>query len=369
MLKMGMIGGGPDSMIGDVHRITAEATGKAQLVCAVLGTDFEKSKLKGKSIGIDEHRIYQNFEEMLAEESNLPKGQGMDFLIIATPNHLHVPFAIKALEQGFHVMCDKPLGINLEESRRLERIIEHTKLKFGMTYTYRGYAAIQEIQKQIKKGTIGRLRKVMIDYSQGWLSDLIEKDGQKQALWRTDPKFSGAGGTIADIGTHAFNLAEYVSGAKIEEICALVSTLVVGRKIDDDTNVLLKFANGITGTLSVSQVCAGEDNSLSIKVYGDKGGLLWNHSQPKKIIVKLKDGEDMINADWPDIDLNGVAQSLVGKHPDAFLKGFITIYSNFIDSINTGRSINAPNIEDGMRGMMFIEKAIESNKKRKWVAL
>ncbi len=369
MLKMGIVGGGPGSLIGDVHRITAEATCKAQLVCAVLSTDFEKSKIKGKSIGLEERRIYKGIDEMLVEESKLAKGERMDFLIIATPNHLHVPVAIKALEHGFHVMCDKPLGINLEEARELENIIDRTKLKFGMTYTYRGYAAIEEIRKQVEKGAIGRVRKVMVDYSQGWLSGLIEQEGQKQALWRTNPKLSGAGGTIADIGTHAFNLAEYVSGSKIEEISALVSTLVVGRKIDDDTNVLLKFTNGATGTLSASQVCTGEDNSLIIKVYGDKGGILWNNDQPKKIVIKSEHGEDMIEADGLDIDLNEVAEPLVGKHPESFLKAFITLYSNFIDDINTGNPIQGPNIEDGMRGMLFIEKAIESNKKRKRVVL
>lgn len=369
MLKMGMVGGGPGSMIGDVHRISAEATGKAQLVCAVLSSDFEKSKTKGKSIGLEDRRIYRDIDEMISEESKLAKGDRMDFLIIATPNHLHVPYAIKALESGFHVMCDKPLGINLEESRNLESIINRTKLKFGMTYTYRGYAAIKEIQKQVEKGTIGRLRKVMVDYSQGWLSELIEKDGQKQALWRTDPKFSGAGGTIADIGTHAFNLAEYVSGSKIENISALISTLVTGRRIDDDMNVLLKFGNGATGTLSASQVCAGEDNSLTIKLYGDKGGILWNHDQPNKIVIKLKNREDTIEENGPDINLNEVAGPLVGKHPEAFLKGFITLYSNFIDNVNTEKPIEGPNIEDGVRGMVFIERAIESSKKKEWVNL
>jgi len=364
-----MVGGGSGSMIGDVHRITAEATGKAQLVCAVLSSDFEKSKIKGRSIGLEERRIYRGIDEMIEEESKLAKGERMDFLIIATPNYLHVPVAIKALKHGFHVMCDKPLGINLEEAKRLENIIDCTKLKFGMTYTYRGYAAIKEIRKQVEKGTIGSLRKVMVDYSQGWLSGLIEQEGQKQAWWRTNPKFSGVGGTIADIGTHAFNLAEYVSGSKIEEICALVSTLVAGRKIDDDTNVLLKFANGATGTLSASQVCTGEDNSLSIKIYGDKGGILWNNDQPKKIVIKSKGCENMIEADGLDIDLNEVAAPLVGKHPEVFLKAFMALYSKFIDSINTGKPIGGPNIEDGTRGMLFIEKAIESNKKRKWVVL
>lgn len=293
----------------------------------------------------------------------------MDFLIIATPNHLHVPTAIKALENGFHVMCDKPLGIDLEEARNLKSVIERTKLKFGMTYTYRGYTAIEEISKLIKKETIGSLRKVMIEYSQGWLSQLIEQEGQKQALWRTDKKFSGAGGTIADIGTHAFNLVEYVSGSKIEEICALVSTLVPGRKIDDDTNVLLKFVNGVTGILSASQVCTGEDNSLSLKIYRDKGGILWNHDQPKKIIVKLNDSVKTIEVNELDIDLNEVAEPLVGVHKKSFLKGFINLYDNFIDCINSGSSLNVPDIEDGMRGMLFIEKAIESNKKKEWVVL
>jgi len=369
MLKMGIVGGGPGSMIGDVHRICAEATGKAQLICGAFSSDFDKSKTKGKEIGLEENRIYSDIDEMLAHETKLPIGERMDFLIIATPNHLHVSAAIKALASGFHVMCDKPLALNLEEARDLEKVIQQTKLKFGMTYTYRGYAVIEEIRGLVTKGTVGKIRKVMVDYSQGWLSQLIEQEGQKQALWRTNTKFSGAGGTIADIGSHAFNLAEYVSGLKVEEICSLITTLVPGRKIDDDTNVLLKFANGATGILSASQVCTGEDNSLSLKMYGNKGGILWHHDQPKKIIVKLKDSEQIIEVDELDIDLHEVAGSLVAKHSESFLKGFINLYSHFIDSINTGDTIDIPDIEDGVRGMLFIEKALESNAKRGWVVL
>ena len=367
---MGMVGGGPGSMIGDVHRITAEATGKAQLVCGVFSSDFNKSKVKGKEIGLSENRVYIDIDEMLVKESKLPKEDRMDFLIIATPNYLHVSAAIKALESGFHVMCDKPLALNLEEARKLEEVTKRTNLKFGMTYTYRGYSVIQEIRNQVDKGVIGRLRKVMIDYSQGWLSELIEEEGQKQALWRTDPKLSGAGGTIADIGTHAFNLAEYVAGSKIHELCALVSTLVPKRKIDDDANVLLKFADGATGTLSASQVCTGEDNFLSVKIYGDKGGLLWSHEQPNNITLKLNNEQQLIKVNENDIDLNKVAKPLVNIHAESFLKGFINLYSSFIDFIETGKSsINVPNIEDGVRGMLFIDKAIESNEKKKWVVL
>lgn len=370
MLKMGIAGGGPGSMIGDVHRITAEATGKAKLVCGALSSDFNKSLTKGKEIGLEENRIYSTVDEMIDEESKLPAGERMDFLIIATPNHLHVPAAIKALENGFHVMCDKPLGMSLEEAKNVEKIVERTKLKFGMSYTYRGFTAIEEIKKLISNGTIGGIRKVMIQYSQGWLSELFEQaEEKKSGLWRTDPKFSGEGGTIADIGTHAFNTVEYVTGLNIEELCAQVSILVPGRNIDDDTNILMKFSNGASGTLSVSQACTGEENALNMKIYGEKGAILWDLDQSKKIILKLAESKKIIDVNELDVDLNVVTKELVDLHSESILKGFINIYSDFIDSINTGENTSVPNIEDGVRGMLFIEKALESNKKKKWVAL
>lgn len=221
----------------------------------------------------------------------------------------------------------------------------------------------------VQEGSVGNLRKVMIDYSQGWLSQLVENEGNKQASWRTDPKFSGIGGTIADIGTHAFNMAEYVANDRVSEIVAQVSTLVEGRKIDDDTNVLLNFKNGATGTLSVSQVCTGEDNALSLQVYGEKGALLWNHSQPKTIIKKAESEEKIIEVRESDIDISEASSRLPAGHPESFLKGFINIYDNFIESINTGKNMQYPDIVDGVRGMLFIEKAIESSKKRVWIDL
>lgn len=369
MLKMGMVGGGPGSMIGDIHRLSAEALNKARLVCGAFSSSLEKSHAKGVELGLKPSRVYSSIDELIAGELRLPEQERMDFLAITTPNHLHVDAAIKALEAGFHVMCDKPLGINYEEALRLKQVLNNQSLKFGMTYTYRGYAAIQQIAQFVKDGKIGNLRKVMVDYTQGWLTNLVEKEGNKQASWRTDPKYSGAGGTIADIGTHAFNMAEYVADQKITDLTALVSTLVAGRIIDDDANVLIQFEKGATGAITVSQACAGEDNALELQVYGDKGGLIWKHDEPDRVIFKFDGGQEVIDVAEMEVDLKHLKANLPPGHPDSFLKGFINIYDQFIDSIGTGMKMHYPGIEDGVRGMLFIEKALKSDKDKKWVKL
>lgn len=369
MLKMGMVGGGPGSMIGDVHRKTAEILGKAKLVCGAFSTDEAKNHNKGKELGLDEDRVYNNIDEMIAAESVLALGEKMDFLAIATPNHLHVEAARKALEAGVHVICDKPLGISLEEALELEKVVIKSNLKFGMTYSYRGYAALRQMALLIKEGGIGAIRKVMIDYTQGWLTKLIEKDGQKQAAWRTDPGYSGAGGTIADIGTHAFNLAEFIAGARVKELAAQVTALVAGRKIDDDANVLLRFEDNAVGTVTVSQACAGEENNLTVKAYGDKGGLIWEHARPSRLMLRLPGEERIIDVEEMDIEVSHIVEKLPPGHPASFVKGFINIYDDFIDSIATGKSGWYPGIVDGVRGMLFIEKAIGSNEQKAWVRL
>jgi len=369
MLKMGMVGGGPGSMIGDIHRLSAEALHKARLVCGAFSSSQEKSLAKGQELGLESSRVYSNIDELIAGELRLPDSERMDFLAITTPNYVHVDAAIKALEAGFHVMCDKPLGVNYKEALRLKEVLNHHALKFGMTYTYRGYAAIQQIAQFVKEGKIGNLRKVMVDYTQGWLTNLVENEGNKQASWRTDPKYSGAGGTIADIGTHAFNMAEYVAHQKITDLVAQVSTLVTGRQIDDDANVLIKFEKGATGAITVSQACAGEDNTLELQVYGDKGGLVWKHEEPDRVIFKFEGGQEVIDITEMEVDIKYVKANLPPGHPDSFLKGFINIYDQFIDSISTGMKMHYPGIEDGVRGMLFIEKALKSDNDQRWVEL
>ncbi|WP_185153476.1 Gfo/Idh/MocA family protein [Fulvivirga lutimaris] len=369
MLKMGMVGGGPGAMIGDIHRLTAQATGKAKLVCGAFSSDHQKSQQKGKELGLDASRAYGSVEEMIEGELSLPEKERMDFLAITTPNHLHVAAAKLALQSGFHVMCDKPLSINYQEAIDLKQIVDSSNYQFGMTYTYRGYAGVLKIKELIESGKIGDIRKIKVDYTQGWLNELIENDGQKQAKWRTDPKFSGLGGTIADIGTHAFNMAEYLVGAKVAELVADVSILVEGRRIDDDANVLLRYENGVKATLSVGQACAGEQNSFNVKVYGSKGGLHWTNESPKVIAFKSQDSLEEIKIDEFDVDLTEAARLLPDGHDISFLKGFVTLYDRFLDSIQSNSKANMPDIEDGVRGMLFIEKAIESSKNNTYVKL
>lgn len=377
ILNMGMIGGGPGSMIGDIHRITATASGKAQLVCGCFSSDPKKSKEKGRELGLSEDRIYASYQEMFEAESKLPASERMDFVSITTPNHLHVSQSKLALEAGFHVMCDKPLSFDLDEALDLQSMAEKSEGIFAMTYTYRGYPLLKKAAGLIANDHLGNIRKVKVDYSQGWLSQLIESDGHKQAEWRTNPKKSGKGGTIADIGTHAFNLLESVCAIKVKNIFADISILVEGRKIDDDTNMLLEMENGAKGTLSVSQICTGEDNDLTLHIYGDKAGLVWSHNQPNELHIKYPDfTEDIIKT--VEKDEKSVSEVNIPGHSPYFTEGFQNIYEAFFRAIESNGLITKdiyldaftlPTIEDGVRGMLFIEKAIESNNKREWVQL
>jgi predicted dehydrogenase len=372
-LKMGIIGGGPGSMIGDIHRITATASGKAQLVCGAFSANPEKSKQKGNELGLPTDRIYNSYQEMIAKEAELPPSERMDFVSITTPNHLHAEQAQLALEAGFHVMCDKPLSFDLKEALSLQKVADLSSGIFAMSYTYRGYPLLKKAAELVAKKHLGEIRKVRVDYSQGWLSQLIEAEGHKQASWRTNPKTSGKGGTIADIGTHAFNLLESVCGLKVRNIFADISILVEGRKIDDDTNVLLEMENGAKGTLSVSQICTGEDNDLTLHIYGDKAGLIWNHKQPNELHVKYLDFTEDIIKTAEKNDQSESEVNIPGQSP-YFTEGFQNIYEAFFRAIENKKVINQdaftlPTMEDGVRGMLFIEKAIESNKKREWVQL
>ena len=372
MFKMGIIGGGPGSMIGDIHRITATASGRAELVCGAFSSDPKKSKEKGEELGLASNRIYNSYEEMLQKEAELASNDRMDFVAITTPNHLHVEQAKAAIAAGFHVMCDKPLAYDLAEALSLAAVVRQSNLKFGITYTYRGYPLLEKAADLIKSGHIGEIRKVKVDYSQGWLSQLIEADGHKQASWRTDPKFSGKGGTIADIGTHAFNLLESVSGLKVKSLFADVSILVEGRKIDDDTNMLLEMNNGAKGVLTASQISMGEDQDLSLKIYGSKAGLIWNHTQPNVLTIKYPDfkAESIMGLEKKN---EGATAVNIPGHSPYFTEAFQRIYEAFMGSIEhpdtTTENFSLPNIEDGVRGMLFIEKALQSSKEKKWIDL
>ena len=371
ILKIGMIGGGPGSMIGDIHRITATASGKAELVCGAFSSSKEKSLEKGKELGLNEDRIYGSYAEMIEKEAQLSENNRMNFVAIVTPNYLHFEPAKLALEAGFHVICDKPLAFDYTEALEFQKVVQKAKGHFAMTYTYRGYPLLEKAKEIIDSGHLGDIRKVKVDYSQGWLSQLIEAEGHKQASWRTNPEKSGKGGTIADIGTHAFNLLESVSGLKVKSLMADVSILVEGRKIDDDTNVLLEMEGGAKGYLSASQICTGEDQDLSLHIYGSKAGLVWNHNQPNILTIKYPDFREESIKEL-DHEIGESSEVNIPGHSPYFTEAFQRIYEGFFDTIlneNVKKDFVKAGIEDGVRGMLFIDKAIQSSDERKWVVM
>lgn len=366
-----MVGGGRGAFIGAVHRIAAAIDGQIELVCGAFSSSPEKSIASGKDLYLPDNRCYGTFEEMIMKEKELPEGERMDFVSIVTPNHMHVPPAIMALENGFHVICDKPVAISLEEAKQLREVVNRTGLTFALTHNYTGYPMVKQARHMIKKGELGQLRKVVVEYPQGWLSTFLEGSGQKQAAWRTDPKRSGAAGSMGDIGTHAENLAEYITGLHITEMCADLSTFVEGRLLDDDGNVLLHFDNGAKGVLHVSQISNGEENSLSIRIYGENGGLEWHQMHPNSLIHKTQEGGTRILRTGVG-DLCEAAQAhtrVPAGHPEGYLEAFASIYRNFANTIRKQMNgeqpseidLDFPTIEDGVRGMAFIESVVASN--------
>jgi predicted dehydrogenase len=375
-IRMGMIGGGQGAFIGAVHRIAAALDGQIELVCGAFSSSPEKSKASGKDLFLPENRCYGSFEEMIQKEATLPADVRMDFVSIVTPNHVHFPPAKMALENGFHVVCDKPLAFDLQEAKELAELVEKTGLVFALTHNYTGYPMVKQARDMVKSGAIGKVRKVVVAYPQGWLSTKIEASGQKQADWRTDPKRSGAAGCIGDIGTHAENLAEFITGLHITELCADLTTFVDGRLLDDDGNILLKFDNGAKGILYASQIAAGEENALHIFVYGEKGGLEWHQMEPNTLKVKWLDKPmETYRAGWgyntPSAQFHA---RIPNGHPEGYLEAFANIYRNF--AITVRAKLNGekapeyaefPTVYDGVRGMAFIENVVASAKsQQKW---
>jgi len=377
-IKMGMVGGGIGAFIGGVHRMAANLDGEIELVCGAFSSDPAKSKASGEALYLNPDRVYGNYEEMILKEKALPENQRMDFISIVTPNHVHFGPAKMALENGFHVMCDKPLCFDLEEAHELKKIVEQSGLLFGLTHTYTGYPMVKQARMMIKNGELGKIRKVVVEYPQGWLSQKIEDSEQKQASWRTDPKRSGIAGAMGDIGTHAENLAEYITGLHITEMCADLSTFVPGRLLDDDGNVLLRFNNGAKGVLHASQISAGEENNIKIYVYGEKGGLEWRQMEPNTLWVKWLDKPtQMYRTGVGDLYPETQAHTRVpAGHPEGYLEAFANLYRNFAQCIKArldGKDpdpvyTDFPGIEDGVRGMEFIYKVVESSKsEQKWI--
>lgn len=377
-LRMGMIGGGPGSFIGAVHRMAANLDGEIELVCGAFSSSADKSKLTGDSLGLPANRVYGSFEEMINTEKTLPETERMQFVSIVTPNHMHYAPAALALQNGFHVVMDKPLVLNMEEAGQLQQLVQETGLLFCLTHTYTGYPMIKEARQQVLQGKLGTIRKVHVYYPQGWLSDYLEGGDNKQASWRTDPGKSGKAGAMGDIGSHAFNLAEYVSGLQVSKLCADINIVVPNRQLDDDGAVLLKFNNGASGLLLATQVAAGEENNVTIQVYGDKGGLEWKQEDANTLLLK-----------WPDQPAQvlrtggGYVSSFAqhntrvpAGHPEGYLEAFANLYRNFALSLQARLAgitpqpewLDYPGIIDGIRGMQFIDTVIESGQSTvKWL--
>jgi predicted dehydrogenase len=373
-LRMGMVGGGPGSFIGPVHRIAAELDGKIEMVAGAFAQSAERSRQAGASFGIDLTRAYADYREMLEAERKRP--DGIDFVVIATPNHLHLPEAQAALDAGIPVMSDKPATATYEEVLQLEAAVKKSGLPYGLTHTYAGYGMVREARAMCAAGKLGSIRKVAVEYLQGWMSKAVETTGHKQAAWRADPVRNGPGGAIGDIGTHAFHLLEYVSGLKVTAINATLRSVVPGRKLDDDCNAFVRLSNGAAGTLACSQVAAGELNELRIRIYGETGSVDWRQQDPNRLVVKRMDGpEEIYNAAAPYLSGDALAVGRVPSgHPEGYLEAFAVLYREFATALVAWKQGNKnplpatlPGIEAGVRGMRFIERVIESNRKEGWV--
>ncbi|GAB3808783.1 Gfo/Idh/MocA family oxidoreductase [Spirosoma humi] len=366
---MGMVGGGLDAFIGAVHRRAAAFDGEIELICGCFSASPDKSKATGHALYLPEDRIYASFQEMIEREKALPEGERMDFLTIVTPNHMHFPPAKMALENGFHVMCDKPMTLNLAEAKELAAIVEKSGLVFGLTHNYTGYPMVKEARDMVRSGKLGKIRKVVVEYPQGWLSKDEEHNDYKQAIWRTDPARSGAAGCMGDIGTHAENLAEYVTGLQIAELCADLTSFVPGRQLDDDGNVLLRFDSGAKGVLHASQIANGEENSLKIYVWGELGGIEWHQMEPNTLKYKTQEGQRIIRPNVGSLSASASAHwRLPAGHPEGFFEAFANLYRNFAYAVKAhmeGREADPiydfPKAADGVRGLAFIDTVIASS--------
>jgi predicted dehydrogenase len=374
---MGMIGGGKDAFIGAIHRLALNMDGLIELVCGALSHDKAIAKDSGEMLFLPEDRIYMTYDELFEKESKMPADKRIDFVTIVTPNFVHFDPAIKALEHGFNVVVEKPMTFTLDEAKQLQKKVNETGLSLCLTHTYSGYPMVKQAKAMFAKNMFGKIRKIWVEYPQGWLSKLTEREGNAQAAWRTDPKKSGKSGSMGDIGTHAAHLAEYISGLKITKLCADLNIMVEGRALDDDGNVLLRFDNGATGVLMASQVAAGEENALKIRIYGEKGGIEWAQHEPNTLLVKWLDKPtEIYRAGQPYLsDIAKHNCRTPGGHPEGYLEAFANIYRNFAQSLMakmnseqpTEAMLDYPTVDEGVRGMAFIDNVVASNQSdKKW---
>jgi len=376
-LRFGMIGGGRGAFIGAVHRLAAIMDGQAELVAGAFSSDAARSKASGADLWLDPARVYGSYREMARAEAARPAGERLDFVVIVTPNHQHFPPAKLFLEAGFNVVCDKPATFNLKEALALRKIVARTKKVFVLTHNYTGNAMVKQARELVRQGALGPIRKIVVEYPQGWLSTRLEATGQKQAEWRTDPKRSGAAGCLGDIGTHAENLARYVAGLEIDSLCADLTTFVGGRKLDDDGNILVRYRGGAKGVLHASQISVGEENNLNLRVYGTKAGLEWQQEHPNELIVRFPDRPAQI---WRRGNGYVGAQAqrftrVPAGHPEGYLEAFGNIYREAFRAIaaevagrRRPRDLDFPTIDDGVYGMAFIATAVKSARRgARWV--
>ncbi len=375
-LRYGMVGGGPGAFIGAVHRKAAALDGEMDIVAGAFSSNADKSRQQGAELMLDPGRVYSSYQEMAEREAALPDGDRIDFVSIVTPNHVHFPVAKAFIEAGFHVVCDKPMTTTLEDAEALCRLVSAHDVVFALTHNYTGYPMVKQARAMVNSGKIGTVRKVIVEYPQGWLATPIEREGHKQADWRTDPKRAGAG-ALGDIGSHAENLARYITGLELEALCADVTTFVEGRSIDDDVNMLVHYEGGARGVLHASQISIGEENNINIRVHGTEGSLQWFQEHPNWLHFRTLDGPEHVYKRGNDY-LTEVAKHnsrLPFGHPEAFLEAFANIY------VNAGRTIAAklageepgafdtdfPTVQDGAYGVHFIFTALESGRQRGWV--
>ena len=377
-LKLGMIGGGKDAFIGAVHRLAMNMDGQCELVAGTLSVNPEVAVASGKELFLDESRIYTDYKVMLEKEAAMPADKRLDFVSIVTPNFVHFDPAMMALDKGFNVVIEKPITFTLDQAKQLKEKLAATGLTLLLCHTYTGYPMVKQAKQLLKSGTLGKIRKVYVEYPQGWLSTFLEGTGQAQASWRTDPKKSGKAGCMGDIGTHAFNLAEYVTGLQVTELCSNLNIVVEGRMLDDDGAAFLKFNNGATGVLMATQIAAGEENAVKIRVYGEKGGIEWRQEDANTLLVRWLDKPTEIYRTGAGYNSSFAAHNtrIPAGHPEGYLEAFANLYRNFALTVRARKNgetpkeewLDFPGIEEGIRGMAFVDNVVASSQsEQKWL--
>jgi predicted dehydrogenase len=365
-IRLGMVGGGEGAFIGGVHRAALAMDGMCRLVCGALASTPEKAKRSGEALGLPASRSYPDVAAMLAGEAALPEAERMEAVVIVTPNHQHFPVATAALDAGFHVFCEKPLTLDFVEAEALADKVAETGLLFGLAHTYAGYPMVHQARMLVAAGKLGKIRKVLVEYPQGWLARFEEGGDNKQAEWRTDPKRSGAGGAIGDIGTHAHQLAELITGELVTEVSADLTRFVDGRLLDDDADVRLRLSGGGKGWLYASQIAVGEENGLRIRVHGTEGSLSWQQEEPNTLWFQPIDGPAQRwraggNVAYLDDAVKALCRTPMG-HPEGYLEAFANLYRDFASRLRGGDGFAAfPTIHTGLRGMAFLKAVIDSD--------